>query len=146
MHTAAFVLALFAFVQVGPGAASPFVGSWTANLSKSKPAPEFKVQSVTLQIAVAGDTLTMATEIVSASGQKQRLAETFRTDGTETPGTLNPGVVLMAKWLGTHVLACLAKKNDQVIALITYEVSSDGKMLTARSSGMIDQMIVFERE
>src|ERR1700674_3877915 len=67
--------------------------------------------------------LTMATELVSASGQRQRAAETFRTDGTESPGTLTPCVFLVARWVGSHVLASIAKKDDQVIALVTYEVS-----------------------
>jgi hypothetical protein len=32
-----------------------------------------------------------------------------------------------------------------VLALVTYDVSADGRTLTSRSSGMIEQVIVFER-
>jgi hypothetical protein len=127
------------------GAPSPFTGTWTANLSQSKLHPSFQYKSVTLEIAVGSDTVTMASELVSDTGQKQRAAETFRTDGTETPGTINPGVGLVAKWLDRHVLASLAKKEERVIALVTYEVSSDGKTLTSRSSGTLEQVIVYER-
>lgn len=87
----------------------------------------------------------MASEFINASGGTQRAAETFRTDGTETPGTLTPGVTHVARWIGSQVLAAIAKKDGQVIALVTYQVSADGKMLTSRSSGMLEQMIVFDR-
>lgn len=78
-------------------------------------------------------------------GVERCLSETFRTDGTVTPGTLTPGVTLVAKWLDRLVLASLAKKDGQVVAVVTYEVSADGRTLTSRSSGTIEQTIVFER-
>jgi hypothetical protein len=135
--------------QASAPAAAPgglFVGTWIANLAKSKLHPSSQYQSVILQIGVAGDTMTMASEIVNASGQTQRAAETFRTDGTETPGTLNPGITLMAKWLGPHVLASIATRNGQVYVLVTYQVSPDGATLTSRSSGAIEQVVVFDRK
>jgi hypothetical protein len=147
MHWAAF---LFALVTAGlasqavPVQGNLFVGTWTANLAKSRLHSSSQYQRVTLQISVAGNTVTMASEIVNPSGQTQRAAETFRTDGTETAGTLSAGVTLMAKWLGPHVLASIATKNGQVVALVTYEVSADGRTLTSRSSGVIEQVIVFD--
>lgn len=125
---------------------NPFVGSWTANLSKSRPHPDFKFQRVTLQIAVAGDTVTMSSVVVDPSGKEQRAAETFRSDGTETPGTLTPGVSHIARFVGSHVLVTIARKDDQLFAMITYEVSADGKTLTSRSSGVMEQVIVFDRQ
>jgi hypothetical protein len=135
--------------QARPAAAapaSPFVGTWIANLPHSKLHPSSQFQSVTLQIAVGGDTMTMASEIVNTSGHTQHAAETFRTDGRETPGTLSAGVTLMAKWLGPHVLASIATRNGQVYALVTYQVSADGGTLTSRSSGAIEQVLVFDRK
>jgi len=132
--------------HASPLAENPFVGSWTANMSKSKLDPPGQFRRATLEIAIAGDTMTMASELVDGFGQTRRVAETFRTDGTETPGTLNPGVTLMARWLGPTVLASIAKKDGQVIALVTYQVSTDGNTLTSRSSGAAEQMIVFERK
>jgi hypothetical protein len=52
----------------------------------------------------------------------------------------------VARWVGSHVLAAIAKKDGQVIALATYEVSADGKMSTSRNSGMLEQVIVFDRK
>jgi hypothetical protein len=102
------------------------------------------VKSATLRIDLSGDSMTMSSQLVFVSGQEQRATETFRTDGTETPGTLTPGVTLVAKWLDPFVLASLAKKDGKVIAVVTYEVSADGNTLTSRSSGMVEQTIVFE--
>jgi hypothetical protein len=52
----------------------------------------------------------------------------------------------MARWVGSHVLASIAEKNGQIVALVTYEVSADGKTLTSRSSGLLEQVIVFDRK
>ena len=71
--------------------------------------------------------------------------ETLRADGTETAATQTTGVVHVANWVGSHVLALIAKKGNQNIALITYEVSTDGQTLTARTSGFIDQVVIFKR-
>jgi hypothetical protein len=68
--------------------------------------------------------MTMSSHLVFVSGQEQRAIETFRTDGAETRGTLTSGVTLVAN-LDPHVLASLAKKDRNVIAVVTYEVSAD---------------------
>jgi hypothetical protein len=145
MPYAALLAALLSAVQGSAAAQSPLVGSWTANLAKSKLHPGAEYQSVSLQISVSADTITMASEIVTTSGQTQRAAETFRTDGKETPGTLTPAVALMAKWLGPDVLASVARKNGETFVLVIYQVSTDGRTLTSRSSGAIEQTVVFER-
>jgi hypothetical protein len=124
---------------------SPFVGTWVADLQKSTLHPSFKPQSIVLQISVAGETVTIASRIVNVTGQEIKAAETFRTDGTESQGTLTPGVSLVARWLDPRVLATLARKGGDVIALVTYQVSSDGKTLTSRSSGMLELVIVYQR-
>jgi hypothetical protein len=147
MHIAFLLLAgLLTAVQARPAAPHPFAGEWVANLAQSKLSPDFKAQRVTLLVALAGDSIAMASIVVDPSGKEQRAAETFRTDGARTPGTLNPGVVLMAKWLGPQVLATIAEKDGQVAALVTYQVSPDGRTLTTRSSGTMEQVIVFERK
>lgn len=126
--SATLLFALLTLVQAGAqGTQNPFVGTWTANLSKSRVDPRAVFESATLQITVSDDTVTLAQERVYASGKKQTGAETFRTDGTETPGTLSPGVSHVARWVGSHVLAAIATKGGNVVALITYQVSSDGK-------------------
>lgn len=64
----------------------------------------------------------------------------------ETPGNLNPGVALAAVWREPRVLDSVAKKDDKEFARVVYEVSRDGKTLTATSSGIVEQVIVYERK
>ena len=122
----------------------PFAGHWTANIGKSRLSPSYPFQSGTLDVSVAADTITMASVVINA-GKEQRAAETFRTDGTETSGTINRDVRLVAKFLDPHVLATIAKKGGAVLALVTYEVSADGKTMFVRSSGSVEHVVVFER-
>jgi hypothetical protein len=58
---------------------------------------------------------------------------------------VTPGAVHVANWVGSHVLALVTRKGNQNLALITYEVSADGQTLTARTSGLVEQVIVFKR-
>ena len=51
----------------------------------------------------------------------------------------------VANWVGPNVLALISRKRNQNLALITYEVSADGQTLTARTSGLIEQVVVFKR-
>lgn len=127
---------------------SPLVGTWTANLAKSTLHPDFTIQAATLEFSVTADTVTASSRLVMASGEQRTASETFRTDGTEVPGTLSPGVTLIAKWLSPHVLETRARKGGQEIGVVTYEVSADGGILTSTSSGpaMPEQTIVFERQ
>ena len=75
------------------------------------------------------------------SGPLRRFAQIC----TESPGTLTRGVTHIARWLGPDVLVSLARKDGQTIALVTYELSADRKTLTSRRSGLLEQVIVFDR-
>src|ERR1044071_8138905 len=128
-----------------PSAKSPFVGSWSADLSQSRLAPKMIIKGADVTISVTGNVITLANSVVMPSGETIHERETLRFDGTETAAT-NPqttGVVHVANWVGPHVLALITKKENQNIALITYEVSTDGQTLTARTSGVVEQVVVF---
>ena len=124
---------------------SPFVGSWSADLSQSMLDPKMRLKGADITISVAGNVITLASSVVLPSGETIQERETFRADGTETAATRRPGVFHVANWVGSHVLALITKKGNQNIALLTYEVSSDGQTLTARTSGLIDQVVIFKR-
>jgi hypothetical protein len=128
-----------------PAADRLMVGAWTANVAKSKPGEGYAFKAADLRIERSGDSMTMSSRLVFASGDEQRATETFRTDGAETRGTLTPGVTLVARWLDPHVLASLARKDGRVVAVVIYEVSADGSTLTLRTSGAVEQTLVFER-
>jgi hypothetical protein len=127
------------------GAISPFVGSWSADLSQSRLDPKMPFKAVDITIGVTGDVVTIASSLVMSSGETIQERETLRADGTETAATLIPGVVHVASWVGSHVLALITKKGNENIALITYQVSTDGQTLTARTSGLIEQVVIFKR-
>ena len=134
--------------QRDPQAAqSPFVGSWSADLSQSRLDPKIPIRGAEVTISVAGNVVTLSNSVVMPSGATIQERETLRADGTETAAT-NPGTIGMvhvANWLGPHVLAFITKKGDQNIVLITYEVSPNGRTLTVRTSGAVDQVVVFKR-
>ena len=126
-------------------AQSPFVGSWSADVSQSRFDPKMPFKGVDITISVTGNVITLASSLVLPSGETIRERETLRADGTETPATQTTGVVHVANWLGSHVLALITKKGNENIALITYQVSTDGQTLTARTSGLIEQVVIFKR-
>jgi len=138
--------------QQVPAKPNPFVGNWTANLSKSKRHPNHQFQSATLQFAVVGDTVTLTHGGVNASGQQESGTMTFEADAKEHPVSVAPGVVAVARWVGSHVLESVAKKDGQTVGRGTYEVSADGKTLTATVAGIdasgadFEQVIVFDRK
>ena len=128
------------------GGTNPFVGSWTANLAESRLDPKLQLEGASMTISVKGNSVTISSAVTLPSGDTQQGTETLRADGTETAGTLTPGVVHIANWVGSNVLAFIAKKGNQPIALVTYEVSPDGQTLTARTSGILDLVVVFKRQ
>jgi hypothetical protein len=126
-------------------AKSPFVGSWSADLSQSRLDPKMPFKGADITISVTGNVITLASSVVLPSGKTIQERETFRADGTETAGTTYNGVVHVANWVGSHVLALITKRGSENIALITYQVSTDGETLTARTSGLVEQVVIFKR-
>jgi hypothetical protein len=61
-------------------------------------------------------------------------------------------VTHITRWLGSHVLETVGRKGDRTTGRGTYEVSADGKTLTATVSGIdasgkrFAQVIVFDRK
>lgn len=120
----------------------PFVGTWTANVSKSRRHPANPFQSATLQFDVAGDTVTIADFVINASGHEDHGRNTIRVDGLEHPSEHGNGYALTARWRGSRVLETSARKDGQVVGSGTYEVSTDGRTLTISSD---EQLIVLDR-
>ena len=126
-------------------AKSPFVGSWSADLSQSRLDPKLPFKGADITISVTGNVITLASSVVMPSGQTIQERETLRADGTETAATMTAGAMHVANWVGSHVLALITKRGNENLALITYQVSTDGQTLTARTSGLIEQVVIFKR-
>ena len=129
---------------------NPFVGRWTADVSKSKRHPANQFQRATLEFAVVGDTVTITDVVVTASGQEERGKNTIQADGGEHLSS--NGYVLMARWLGSHALEVITKKDGHHVGRVRYEVSADRTALTlsAVSSAYdgypaAEQVSVFDR-
>src|SRR5688500_5534470 len=129
-------------VDSQPKVTNPFVGTWTANLSKSRRHPVNQFQSATLQVEVVGDTVTIMDIVVDASGREEHGKNTILVDGNEHASEERNGYVLLATWRGSHVLETVAKKDGQVAGWGRNEVSDDGKTLTISGD---EQMIVLDR-
>ena len=141
---------LKAHVESLPVQESPFVGCWTADVSKSKRHPANEFQRATLEFAVDGDAVTITDVVVTASGQEERGTNTIRADGGEHLSS--NGYVLMARWLGSHALEAVTKKDGQDVGRVTYAVSADGTTLTLSAASSAydgypatEQVSVFDR-
>jgi len=134
-------------LSAGPGPAeselattSPFVGKWTANLSKSKRHPGNQFRSAVLQITEADNILTVIDVVVDDSGREHRGQNTILVDGQSHAA--ENGYLLTARWRGTHILETEGSKDGPVIGWGKYEISEDGQMLTISGD---EQVIVLDR-
>ena len=132
---------------------SVFVGTWIANIEKSRRHANHQFQGATLRFGVAGDVVTLTHGGVNASGKQESGTTVLRADGEDHEvSPLAPGVVVATRWRDAHVLETVARKDGQVVGDGTYEVSSDGRTLTATvagtdgAGGRFEQVIVFDRE
>jgi hypothetical protein len=126
----------------------PFAGRWVADMSKSKPHPDYPLTAVTVDISVAGDMVTIADTHVDGSGKETQGTHSFRADGREHPfeaPAIGPGVALKATWVSPRVLETIVKKDGQELTRVVYEVSADGTVMTATRTGLMAQMAYFRR-
>jgi hypothetical protein len=61
--------------------------------------------------------------------------------------SLMPGLIVVARWRGSHVLETILTRRDGQVDRVTDEVSADGSTLTTTTSGTLwEQVIVFDRK
>lgn len=114
--------------KVAPPRVHPFVGSWTANIEKSRRHPANPFRSATLDIAVDGATVTLDDVVVDETGREERQRNVVYTDGREQPVAF--GYVLISTWRGTHVLEVEGRKGTEDSGTVRYELSSEDRVLT----------------
>ena len=132
---------------------NPFSGTWVANIEKSQRHANHQFKSATLSFELTGDDVSMTHAGINMSGKHESGTTVLHPDGVERPVSPQaPGVVALARWVGTHVLEMEARKDGRVAGKGTYEVSEDGRTLTATVAGTdaagkaFEQVIVFDRE
>jgi hypothetical protein len=124
------------------------VGTWIADLSKSEP-PNAQIQRISLEVAVAGDTVSVTDKVTDASGQDMGFGTvTYQTDGTEHPhDDLMPGMVVVARWNSSNILETVRTRKDGQVLRVTFEISSNSQTLTTTASDSLGkQVIVFDRK
>jgi hypothetical protein len=131
---------------------SIFAGTWIANLDKSRRHANHQFKNATLTFDVSGDVVTLTHAGVNASGKQESGTTVLCSDGRDHEvSPLAPGVVAATRWIGANVLETVAKKDGHLVGEGRYEISSDGKTLTATVAGIdgagarFEQVIVFDR-
>ena len=130
---------------------NPFLGTWVANLEKSRRHADHQFQSATLTFEISGSAVTLTHAGVNMAGKAESGTTTLHADGVPRPVPEAPAVTAVTNWVGTQVLATEAQKDGRSVGSATYVVSDDGSTLTATVAGIdaagnaFDQVIVFDR-
>jgi acyl-CoA synthetase (NDP forming) len=128
----------------------PLHGNWIADVAKSARHANHQFQNATMRLDVDADVVVLSYQGVNASGKQESSTQTIRADGQEhsVPGA--PGIVVIST-LEARRLESSAKRDGVALGRGTYEVSEDGRTLTATVAGIdasgkpFDQVIVFDR-
>jgi hypothetical protein len=145
----AFLLSLS---LTAPAQANPFLGTWQANLEKSARHQNHQFKSATMVFELDGEVLVLKYSGINMAGKDESSTRRLRPDNKDYPIELAPGYVEVTRYVGTNLLESTAKKDGQVVGLGTYEVSPDGKVLTATVKGVdaagrdFQQVIIFDRK
>jgi hypothetical protein len=139
---------LKAHVESETAAQNPFIGKWTADLSRSKLHPLNRLRAATIGFAIEGADVTLDYVMVDESGRTDRGVNSFVADGNEHPSRHREGFIMRARWLGPHSLeAVVSRDGGEFEGRVEYVVSPDGSTLTLAASwrGGVEQMSVFTR-
>ena len=125
----------------------PFTGTWIANLAKSRRHENHQFQSLTMQFDVSGNAISLSHAGVNMSGKNESSTLTLQADGEEYPASPQaPGVMVVTRRIGNHGLETIGKRGADILGRGTYEVSADGRTMTAKVSGIDAQGVAFEQE
>jgi hypothetical protein len=131
---------------------NPLVGTWIANIEKSRRHANHQFRNATLTISVDGQVVSLRHGGVNMAGKEESGTTELRANGEEYPVSPQaPGVVVVTWWVNARTVETEARKDGQVVGRGTYAVSEDGKSLSATVAGTdaagapFEQVIVFDR-
>ncbi|MDX2153693.1 MAG: hypothetical protein SFV54_23320 [Bryobacteraceae bacterium] len=114
----------------------PFVGTWTMNPEKSAMDPNHRAARAKVHWERDGEAYLLSAEGVNAAGKAvKETPQRFVPDGKERPVPAAPGVTITVTRPDPHTLLVESEREGQIVGRATYEVSRDGKSLTATVSG-----------
>ena len=128
----------------------PLSGTWVANIAESRRHANHQFERATMTFTVGAAEVALTYEGINASGKREASAQTMHADGQEHAIPEAPGFVALST-LGERRLESMGKKDGTILGRGTYEVSDDGRTMTATVSGTdaagkaFDQVIVFDR-
>jgi hypothetical protein len=129
----------------------PLNGTWQANIEKSTRHHNHQFSSASMTFIVGADDVRMTYEGINASGKPEKSEQVFLVDGQPHGHPLAPDI-LITNSLGPRGLETSAFKNGARMGHGSYDVSEDGRTLTATVAGVdgggkaFEQVIVFDRQ
>lgn len=126
-------------------------GLWIADVEKSRRDPNHQFSSATMRFEVADDRVTLTYGGINASGRHEQDGQTIHADGQPHAVPEASGMATISR-LDARALETMALANGAEVGRATYEVSEDGRTMTATVSSIdangrtFDQVIVFGRE
>jgi hypothetical protein len=115
--------------------ASPVMGTWKLNESKSK-IPAGAGKNTTVVYEAAGDSIKVTVDGVDAEGKPTHNEWTGKFDGKDYPLVGDPAANTRAyKTVSSHKMVLTNKKDGKVTATGTIVVSANGKSRTVTVSG-----------
>src|ERR1700730_10133475 len=153
---AGFLGVLIGVVQMVGFAQSnnPNVGTWRANVAKSKATAGPALKGGTTKIEAAGAGVKYTVDNMWADGSTSHWAFTANYDGNDNRVTGNStyGDVVALTRVDANTTRMVNKKDGKATATITSVVSNDGKMRTVTIKGTnvmgqaVDGVTVYERQ
>jgi hypothetical protein len=126
------------------------IGTWVANIAKSRRHENHQFASATMHFAIAHDEVRLSYEGVNASGKAERSEQVLQADGLPHAHPLAPEIIVTSS-LGPRGFESIATKDGATMGHGSYDVSDDGNTLTATVRGVdgggktFEQVIVFDR-
>jgi hypothetical protein len=146
------LVAALAFTVAAWGADSN-VGTWKANIAKSKYSPGPAPKSQTLTIEAHDGGIKYSAHGENAQGAPTHLEFTAKYDGMDNPTTGSPdGNSIAYKRIDANTVESATKKDGKVMATSKAVVSKDGKTRTLTTIGKnaagqdVHNVVVFERQ
>jgi hypothetical protein len=133
MRKAMLLLAVCGLVGLLWAADNPFVGTWKANLSKSKSASPVTVKSEIVTIEPIENGLKITDDSITAQGKTEKIVYSSKFDSKDYPvtgGTVPPGGTYALKKIDSNTTEGVIKVNGKTQATIRWVVSNAGKTMT----------------
>jgi hypothetical protein len=134
-------VALVIGVSAGVAAASKmnpaFFGTWKLNTANSKAGSGETPKGQTLTLAPRGDGFVLTIDVDNGDGTRSRTSRTAALDGKDVviEGISNPAAREAYTSIDARTIQRVVKVNGQVRNTLKLTVASDGKTVTAVSTG-----------